>query len=75
VPLVIQDRSFDGDNQLVYGGQGMMDTDDGFFGNRVLVNGHAGFLPWPSRSRTYRLRLLNGSNHAFTSWGGETAPR
>ena len=61
VPLVLQDRTFDGDNQLVYGGNGMMDQMMGFLGNRMLVNGQADFT-LPVATRPYRLRLHNGSN-------------
>ncbi len=61
MPLVIQDRVFDPDNQLVYGGNGMMTQMMGFLGNQVLVNGHPDFN-LPVASRPYRLRLLNGSN-------------
>ena len=57
LPLVIQDRSFDNQNQLVY----FADTMNGFFGNQVLVNGQARHT-WKVQSRPYRLRLLNGSN-------------
>jgi FtsP/CotA-like multicopper oxidase with cupredoxin domain len=38
IPLVIQDRAFDGDNQLAYGGD-MHTSMFGFYGDRVLVNG------------------------------------
>ena len=61
LPIVIQDRIFDGDNQLVYGGQGMMDQMLGFLGDRILVNGQPDFT-LPVAGRAYRLRLLNGSN-------------
>ncbi|MBC8509689.1 MAG: multicopper oxidase domain-containing protein, partial [Chloroflexi bacterium] len=61
IPLVIQDRLFDSDNQLVYGGNGMMDQMMGFLGNRLLINGRADFA-LPAATRPYRLRLLNGSN-------------
>ncbi len=61
VPLVLQDRTFDGDNQLVYGGNGMMDQMMGFLGNRMLVNGQTDFT-LPVATRPYRLRLHNGSN-------------
>ncbi len=61
LPIVIQDRRFDGDNQLIYGGRGMMDQMMGFLGNRVLVNGLADYR-LPVATRPYRLRLLNGSN-------------
>jgi FtsP/CotA-like multicopper oxidase with cupredoxin domain len=82
LPLVIQDRTFDADNQLLYltgamgqmtGRQGMnhgvgaaqepmpMQEIMGFLGERILVNGHPDFV-LPVATRTYRLRLLNGSN-------------
>jgi len=71
-PLVIQDRQFDAQNQLVYlaqGGQGMMGgmmgggmaQMMGFLGDRILVNGQPNFT-LPVATRAYRLRLLNGSN-------------
>ncbi|MFO7697003.1 MAG: multicopper oxidase domain-containing protein [Anaerolineae bacterium] len=61
VPLVIQDRTFNRDNTLVYVGSGMMDRMVGFLGERVLVNGQADYAFTVVR-RPYRLRLLNGSN-------------
>lgn len=57
LPLVIQDRSLDNQNQLVY----FADTMNGFFGDQVLVNGQAQHT-WIVQSRPHRLRLLNGSN-------------
>jgi FtsP/CotA-like multicopper oxidase with cupredoxin domain len=57
LPLVIQDRSFDSQNQLVY----VADTMNGFFGDQALVNGQAQHT-WKVQARPYRLRLLNGSN-------------
>lgn len=60
IPLIIQDRSFDADNQLVYpphAGQMM----DGFLGDRVLVNGQPSYQ-LNAATRAYRLRLINGSN-------------
>lgn len=57
LPLVIQDRSFDSQNQLVY----VPDTMNGFFGDQVLINGQAQ-RTWKVQARPYRLRLLNGSN-------------
>lgn len=60
VPLVIQDRLFDGQNRLVYPPfTGMMM--DGFLGDTVLVNGQPGYV-LSAGTRAYRLRLLNGSN-------------
>jgi len=70
VPLVIQDCTFDGDNQLVYDGQNMMGQMVGFLGNRVLVNGQPDFT-LPVTSRAYRLRLLNGSNSRIYKLGWE----
>lgn len=63
-PLVIQDRSFDANNQFVYGAggmAGMMEQMMGFLGERILVNGRPNFV-LPVATRAYRLRLLNGSN-------------
>ena len=70
LPLVIQDRLFDGDNQLVYGGRGMMDQMMGFLGNRILVNGQADYS-LPVATRPYRLRLHNGSNSRIYKLGWE----
>lgn len=65
IPLILQDRTFDKDNQLAYVadpmGAGMMQTMMGFLGERILVNGKPGFT-LPVATRAYRLRLLNGSN-------------
>ncbi|MFO1124476.1 MAG: multicopper oxidase family protein [Methylocystis sp.] len=60
IPLVIQDRSFDDDNQLAYAGD-MHTSMFGFYGDRVLVNGRCNFA-LDVASRPYRLRILNGSN-------------
>lgn len=64
LPLVIQDRRFDGDNQLVYlaqGMQGMRERMMGFLGDRIVVNGKVDHR-LDVATRPYRLRLLNGSN-------------
>ncbi len=60
VPLVIQDRSFDSDNQLQYSNH-MMQRMHGFLGNQIMINGQPDFV-LPVENRSYRLRLLNGSN-------------
>ncbi|WP_198243835.1 multicopper oxidase domain-containing protein, partial [methane-oxidizing endosymbiont of Gigantopelta aegis] len=60
VPLVIQDRSFDSNNQLHYSNH-MMQRMHGFLGNRIMINGEPDFV-LPVENRSYRLRLLNGSN-------------
>jgi FtsP/CotA-like multicopper oxidase with cupredoxin domain len=59
VPLVIQDRLFDDDNQLIYI-RHMHDRMMGFYGDRILVNGQTNFQ-MDVASRAYRLRILNGS--------------
>ncbi len=56
LPLVIQDRRFDAQNQLLYS----VDM-AGFLGDRILVNGRPDATHTVER-RPYRLRLLNGSN-------------
>ena len=75
VPMVIQDRTFDANNQLVYlsggGGMGMgmnMDQMMGFLGDRILVNGRPDFV-LPVATRPYRLRFLNGSNSRIYKLG------
>ncbi len=60
LPLVIQDRSFDKNNQLVYSGH-MMQRMQGFLGERIFVNGRPDYV-LPVAGQAYRLRLLNGSN-------------
>ena len=56
LPLVLQDRTFDGQNQLLY-----YTHMRGFLGDRILVNGqpNANLVVKPA---VYRLRILNGSN-------------
>jgi FtsP/CotA-like multicopper oxidase with cupredoxin domain len=57
IPVIIQDRNFDQNNQLIYQPNMMW----GLLGNRILVNGtldaRCGLEP-----HAYRLRILNGSN-------------
>ena len=59
IPIVIQDRLFDGQNQLIYA-PNMQSSMFGFYGNRILVNGHPE-LQLDVATRAYRLRFLNGS--------------
>jgi FtsP/CotA-like multicopper oxidase with cupredoxin domain len=60
IPIVIQDRLFDEQNQLIYV-RSMHDRMMGFHGDRILVNGFPDFKI-DVASRAYRLRVLNGSN-------------
>ncbi|HLC02715.1 MAG TPA: multicopper oxidase domain-containing protein [Anaerolineales bacterium] len=61
LPLVIQDRTFDSQNQMVYLANGMMDQMIGLLGDTILVNG-APNAALDVKAGAYRLRLLNGSN-------------
>ncbi|NPA41674.1 MAG: multicopper oxidase family protein [Aquificae bacterium] len=60
IPLIIQDKTFDANGNLVYNPLGMNGI-MGFWGEQVLVN----LTPNPYMNverRIYRFRLLNGSN-------------
>lgn len=72
LPLVLQDRRFDEDNQLLYVNN-MHDQTMGFRGNRILVNGKLD-QTIPVATRPYRLRLLNGSNSRIyiVAWDDES---
>jgi FtsP/CotA-like multicopper oxidase with cupredoxin domain len=61
IALVLQDRSFERDNQLVYLTGCRMQLMTGFIGEQVLVNGLPDFS-LTAATRFYRLRMLNGSN-------------
>ena len=61
IPLVLQDRSFDNNNQLIYLPRGMHDSMTGMLGDTICVNGQPNFKLSVS-TRIYRLRILNGSN-------------
>jgi len=72
VPLVIQDKKFDGDGRLLYA-PNEEEKVNGYVGDTVLVN----LTPRPyfnAATRLYRFRILNGSNArayrlAFTRGG------
>ena len=68
IPIVIQDRLFDGQNQLVYS-PSMHSNMFGFYGNRILVNGRPE-MQLDVASRAYRLRFLNGSPPVSINWHG-----
>ncbi|NOT12769.1 MAG: multicopper oxidase domain-containing protein [Methylococcaceae bacterium] len=59
IPIVIQDRLFDDNNQLVYV-RNMHERMMGFYGDRILVNGRSN-VKFDVASRAYRLRFMNGS--------------
>ncbi|MDO9300815.1 MAG: multicopper oxidase domain-containing protein, partial [Anaerolineales bacterium] len=60
LPLIIQDRAFDSQNQIVYS-VNEMNQMIGFLGDTILVNG-APNAAMDVKASAYRLRLLNGSN-------------
>lgn len=67
IPLVVQDRQFDADNQFIYRHQQRTLT-AGMLGDTILVNGtHAPYLEAPAK--LIRLRLLNGSNARRYNFG------
>jgi FtsP/CotA-like multicopper oxidase with cupredoxin domain len=55
--VIIQDRNFDSNNQVLYNPNMMW----GYLGNRILVNGKPDTV-FSFEPRAYRLRFLNGSN-------------
>ena len=57
MPVIIQDRNFDSNNQILYNPNMMW----GYLGNRILVNGKPNTI-FSLEPRAYRLRILNGSN-------------
>lgn len=70
VPVVIQDRRFDANNQFVYNTGGMA----GFLGDQVLVNGFANY-ELNCYTRAYRLRIVNASNSRVYKLGwGDGSP-
>ncbi len=72
IPIVIQDRMFDDANQLIYV-RHMHDRMMGFYGDRILINGHPDFK-LSVASRAYRFRILNGSTARIykLGWGDGT---
>lgn len=60
--VVIQDRSIDNDNQLIYLDGGRMDRMNGFLGDEIFVNGRPEQELSLKAGCSYRLRILNGSN-------------
>ncbi|HEY6562498.1 MAG TPA: multicopper oxidase domain-containing protein [Polyangiaceae bacterium] len=60
VPLVVQDRVFGADNQLVYA-PSRMQAMQGWLGDRIAVNGALNYT-LNAATRAYRLRIINSSN-------------
>lgn len=61
MPLIIQDRRFDLDNQLTYLEENSMSQMHGFLGNEILINGSIK-KGKDVQKASYRFRILNGSN-------------
>lgn len=70
LPIVIQDRRFTSDNQLLYLQHGMQERIRGFLGDTILINGQIDRII-PVKTRAYRLRLFNGSNSRIYKLGWE----
>ncbi len=78
VPIVLQDRTLDANNQLLYlgskigtprnSGMGDMSSMMGFLGEQLFVNGKPDFT-LAAATRVYRLRILNGSNSRIYKLG------
>ncbi len=67
VPLVVQDRNFDGAGQFVYN-PSRMQIMQGYTGDTYLVNGV--ISPYfNAEAKSLRLRLLNGSNARVYNFG------
>jgi FtsP/CotA-like multicopper oxidase with cupredoxin domain len=66
LPLVVQDKSFDDDGQLVVDPADGPST--GFLGDRVVANGAMGTF-FDVTTETVRLRLLNASNARVYNFG------
>ena len=61
MPMILQDRTFDANNQLVYLEGNRMERMQGFLGSRMLVNGSVD-RQMKVKKTAYRFRVLNGSN-------------
>ncbi len=78
VPIVLQDRTLDVNNQLLYLGSKIgtprqngidnMSSMMGFLGEKLFVNGKPDFT-LTAATRVYRLRILNGSNSRIYKLG------
>ncbi|MGI5498933.1 multicopper oxidase family protein [Lentzea sp. CA-135723] len=66
LPLIVQDRAFDGDNQFDHSAPFM--STGGVFGDEILVNGTRGPRTEVT-TRLVRLRLLNASNSRLYNFG------
>lgn len=60
-PIIIQDRTFDADNQLVYLENNRMARMRGFMGEEILINSRISQQQTLDKA-SYRFRVLNGSN-------------
>jgi FtsP/CotA-like multicopper oxidase with cupredoxin domain len=71
IPIVIQDKQFDKDNQLVYPSS-MHNKMTGIIGDKILVNGRPKYQ-LDVASRAYRLRLINASTSRIykLAWNDE----
>lgn len=74
IPLMIQDRTFRSDSQLVYINNMRHNWMMGFSGYRVIVNGRVGYSKLVPRT-AHRLRIINTSNASLyhLGWSDDSA--
>ncbi len=68
IPLVVQDKSFTADGQLVVDPEPVSGPSTGFLGNTIVTNGKIGTY-LPVSTEAVRLRLLNASNARVYNFG------
>ena len=68
VPLIVQDKSFTADGQLIVDPQPAQGPSTGFLGDTIVTNGKIGTY-LPVTTEAVRLRLLNASNARAYAFG------
>lgn len=68
VPLIVQDKSFAADGQLIVDPEPVQGPSTGFLGDTIVTNGRIGTY-FPVTTQAVRLRLLNASNARAYNFG------
>lgn len=68
IPLIVQDKSFSADRQLVVDPEPIAGPSTGFLGDTIVTNGKLGTY-LPVTTEAVRLRILNASNARFYNFG------
>ncbi len=68
VPVIVQDKSFTADGQLIVDPEPAAGPSTGFLGNTIVTNGKLGTY-LPVTTEAVRLRLLNASNARVYNFG------